>query len=217
MTEITLIRHGQAQTGAQDEASYDKLSDMGHEQAAWLGEHIRQTHGFDRIISGAMNRQIQTAESLGLAGVPHEKDARLNEFDYFGLSHSLHSTKGDPLPTHEDAFIERLPKVLDAWRTGEILEGLESYASFCGRITDALSDASQLGERVLLVTSTGVISTLATIALDLDTHKKSKMFLSVAHTSMHKFALRGGDLHLTQFGATPHLDHHDRIYARTFA
>ena len=27
MSEIIMVRHGQAQTGAKDEASYDKLSD----------------------------------------------------------------------------------------------------------------------------------------------------------------------------------------------
>ena len=32
-TEIILIRHGQANTGAKDEESYDQLSDTGHQQA----------------------------------------------------------------------------------------------------------------------------------------------------------------------------------------
>ena len=36
MSTITLIRHGQANTAAQDEVSYDRLSDLGTQQAAWL-------------------------------------------------------------------------------------------------------------------------------------------------------------------------------------
>ena len=41
MSHITLIRHGQANSQARDEASYDRLSDLGHQQAAWLGEWLR--------------------------------------------------------------------------------------------------------------------------------------------------------------------------------
>ena len=33
MSEVWLVRHGQAQTGASDEASYDRLSALGHQQA----------------------------------------------------------------------------------------------------------------------------------------------------------------------------------------
>ena len=40
-SEIILIRHGQANTGAQDEESYDKLSATGHQQSAWLGDYLR--------------------------------------------------------------------------------------------------------------------------------------------------------------------------------
>ncbi len=216
MAEITLIRHGQAQTGATDEASYDNLSNLGHQQARWLGEHIRASHGYDRVISGAMNRQIQTAQSVGL-DVPHETDARLNEMDYFGLADSLQQTHGVPWPTSEPEFIAHLPKILTAWRSGEITDNLESYEAFRARINAALSDAAKQEGRTLLVTSTGVISTLATMALDLDIPGKSKLFLSVAHTSIHRFALRNDGLHLTQFAGTPHLDHPDRLHAKTYA
>ena len=216
MSELTLIRHGQAQTGAKDEASYDKLSDLGHEQAGWLGEHFQRTHGYDQIISGAMNRQIQTAQSLKLT-TPHHHDPRLNEMDYFGLADSLLQTNGVAWPTSEAEFITHLPQVLNAWRSGEIVDGLETYDTFCARITEALDDAARKDGRVLLVTSTGVIATLATLALDLDIHKKSRMFMAVAHTSVHKFTMRDSDLHLTQFGGTPHLDYPERLHAKTFA
>jgi len=216
MSELTLIRHGQAQTGAKDEASYDKLSDLGHEQAGWLGEHFGRTHGYDLVISGAMNRQVQTAQSLNVT-TPHNQDPRLNEMDYFGLADSLLQTHSVAWPTSEAEFIAHLPQVLNAWRSGEIVDGLESYSEFCARITDAVQDAAEQEGRVLLVTSTGVIATLATLALDLDIHKKSRLFMAVAHTSVHKFTMRDNDLRLTQFGGTPHLDYPNRTHAKTFA
>ena len=42
-----------AQSGATDEASYDRLSPLGLQQARWLGEHLAATgQGFDRVIAG---------------------------------------------------------------------------------------------------------------------------------------------------------------------
>lgn len=216
MVELTLIRHGQAQTGAKDEASYDSLSDLGHEQARWLGESLRDVQPFDQVISGAMTRQIETAQSMSLAGVPRSTDARLNELDYFGLAESLRASHGIDIPRNMQAFALHVPQVLDAWRDEEVDDGLETYDAFCSRIMGALHNAAGQDGRVALVSSTGVIATLAAIALGLDMVKKTKLFLRVMNTSVHKFELVGDDLHLLQFGAIPHLERADRAHARTY-
>lgn len=215
MSEITLVRHGQANSGAQDEHSYDQLSDLGHQQAAWLGDYLQGVAPFDRIISGAMRRQIETAKGLNTANLPHDHDPRLNELDYFGLAAALKDHRDIPIPTSAPEFAAHVPQVLDAWRNQEIHQEVETYDAFHDRIFAALHDAARRSERCLLVTSTGVIATLTAIALGLETAAKTKMFLCVAHTSIHKFELRGDDLYLTQFGATPHLDMPDRQHART--
>jgi len=215
MYDLTLIRHGQAQTGAKTEATYDQLSALGQQQAGWLGEFIRASHGFDHVISGSLNRQVQTAQGLGLSA-PHTVDPRLNEMDYFGLAASLEARAGIPWPSSEAEFMTHVPQLITAWREGDIEDGLESYVDFCGRITGALEDADKLEGRVLMVTSTGVISTLATLALALDVPAKCKMFTNVAHTSMHRYAVRPDGLHLTQFAATPHFDHPDRVLHKTY-
>lgn len=215
MVELTLIRHGQAQTGAQDEASYDSLSDLGHQQACWLGETLRNGVPFNRIISGDMKRQIQTAEGLAL-GVHHSIDARLNELDYFGLAASLKASHGVDIPNDIQSFAQHVPQVLDVWRQGGMNGDLETYDEFCSRIMGALHNAAGQDGRTLLVTSTGVIATLAAIALGLDMVKKTKLFLRVMNTSVHRFDLVGNELHLTQFGAVPHLERPDRVHARTY-
>ena len=216
MTEITLIRHGQAQSGAKDEKSYDQLSDLGYQQATWLGDYIRQSRGFDRIISGTMNRQMQTAQSLALEEIPHDHDERLNELDYFGLAKSLQNSHGVDIPQDFQSFSQHLAQLLDAWHRGQMHPDLETYVAFRSRIIEALNDATIEGNRVLLVTSTGVISTIIAVALDLDMAKKSKMFLNVAHTSIHKFEILQGEVFLTQFGATPHLESNERAHAKTY-
>ena len=216
MVELTLIRHGQAQTGAEDEASYDSLSDLGHQQARWLGNSLREVQPYDRVISGAMTRQIETAQSLGLTGLPHSIDVRLNELDYFGLAESLRGSHGVEIPRDIQSFALHVPQVLDAWRGGDVHGHLETYEAFCDRITGALRDAAGYQGRGLLVTSTGGIATLAAIALGLDMMKKTKIFLRVMNTSVHKFEWVDGEIHLGQFGATPHLDHPDRVHAKTY-
>jgi broad specificity phosphatase PhoE len=230
VTILTLIRHGQARTGAKDEKSYDNLSTHGHTQARWLGDCLRQQAPVTRLISGTMKRQIQTAESLALPDVALETDPGLNELDYFGLAQSLHSQHGVPIPEQAAAFAAHLPQVLHRWRTGQLDPALETYDAFRNRIFNALRaaakhsireqgsaahTATQTPGQLLLVTSTGVIATLAAIALGLDTAMKSKLFLRVENTSVHKFALKGNALHLLQFGATPHLDQPDRHQAKT--
>jgi len=216
VVELTLIRHGQAQTGAKDEASYDSLSDLGHQQARWLGESLRDTQPFDQVISGEMTRQIETTQSMALADAPHSTDARLNELDYFGLAESLRASHGIDIPRNMQAFALHVPQVLDAWRDENVDDGLETYDEFCSRIMGALHNAAGQDGRIALVSSTGVIATLAAIALGLDMVKKTKLFLRVMNTSVHKFELVGDDLHLIQFGAIPHLERPDRAHARTF-
>lgn len=216
MSEVWLVRHGQAQTGASDEASYDRLSDLGHQQAAWLGEHLRATTQVDLLIAGGMRRQQETAHGLGLTGVPVEVDPRLNELDYFGMAADLVARHGIDAPTDSVTFAQFVPTMIEVWRNDALDTRLESYRAFCDRITGAVRDAAAREGRVVLLTSTGVISTLTALALELDARRKTKVFLSVAHTSVHKFEVRGDELFVTQFGATPHLDRTDRDGLRTF-
>lgn len=209
------MRHGQAQTGATDEASYDRLSDLGHQQAGWLGEHLRNTLMPDLIIHGGLRRQKETAASLALDGVPMEEDARLNELDYFGMAKHMTDHHGLAQPFDGPTFATFLPQLLRAWRAGDMAAGLETYADFCDRIMAALQDAAGRDGRVLLVSSTGVIATLAGLSLDLDPMRNSKLFLAVTHTSISKYEVAAGELFLSQYAATPHLDRPDREGLRT--
>lgn len=216
MTEIILIRHGQANSVARDEADYDRLSELGHQQAAWLGEHFRETGGFDRVVSGTLRRQRETAEALNREARPYEADARLNEIDYFLLSRVLNDRHGVPFPTSAEAFAAHVPQVLDMWRRGDSDDLHEGYEAFRTRILSVIHDAAEAGPGAVLVTSTGVIATVTAIALGLTPEVKARMFLRVGNTSVHKFDYSDGVLHLTQFGATPHLDRPDRRAARTY-
>ncbi|MGB3313992.1 MAG: histidine phosphatase family protein [Albidovulum sp.] len=215
MTELILIRHGQANSGARTEIDYDRLSPLGQQQAAWLGEHLQLTGSFDRVISGTLRRQRETAEALNLDARPHALDERLNELDYFALSHALQDSHGIPFPNGPEEFAAHVPQVLQLWRVGDAGPDHESYEGFIARVSGAVEDAAQGGPGAVLVTSTGVIATLVALALGLEAVMKARMFLKVMNTSVHRFAVHDGALHLNQFGATPHLDYPDRHAART--
>lgn len=211
MGEIILVRHGQANSTATTEEDYDRLSDLGHQQARWLGEWFRE-HGysFDHVVSGTMRRHRETVAGLELAA---DEDARLNEIDYYTLSDALHQVKGEPLPT-SDTFAVHMPKVFEAWKAAEI-EGAEPYHAFESRVAALLDDAAQPGRRVLCVTSGGVIGMVLRHILDLDILKLSHVMLPIFNSSLHRLNVRDGIPYLAGFNAIPHLEMPDRAAART--
>ena len=97
------MRHGQANSTATNEADYDRLSDLGHQQAAWLGDHLRAHEApFDLVLTGTLRRQQQTAQAMGNMGADPQIDARLNEMDYFTLGKALESHQGVPMPAPDE-------------------------------------------------------------------------------------------------------------------
>ncbi|MGR3660332.1 MAG: histidine phosphatase family protein [Paracoccaceae bacterium] len=217
-SEVTLVRHGQAQSGAHDEESYDRLSDLGVQQAIWLGAYLKETQaGYDQLVSGTLVRQRDTAAELAKAlGLQQTLDARLNEFDYFGLAESLKQVHNTPIPVDRPGFMAHVPQVMEAWHLGEISTPKESFSQFEERVYAALEQAEQSGARVLLVTSGGVISMALRIILGLDLQAFSHVLLQVNNTSMHRYIKAGETRLLDGFNATPHLDRADRINARTY-
>lgn len=218
MVELTIVRHGQANTGATDEKSYDKLSDLGRQQARWLGEHFSQIGArFDHVLSGTLHRQFDTAtEITNIIGGDVRQDARLNEIAYFDLAGELERTQGIPVPTNGAAFVPHVPVGLTAWEKGEITAGGETYLAFAQRIDQILKQAQELGGEVLYVTSGGIIAGMHRHILKLDTIQKAEFLLQTRNSSVHKLHLARGELRLDVFNSIPHLDHRDRAHARTY-
>lgn len=218
MVEITVVRHGQAQTGAKTEESYDRLSDLGLQQAEWLAEHfVANGITFDRIFSGSLNRQQATASALGSSlRLDVELDQRLNELDYFGLAQSLKDNRSVDFPTDRDGFISHVPQVLRLWETGEIASPIEDFQTFQSRVTAVLNDAESLGGRILLVTSGGIIGTIMRQLMDLETGTYATVLMHVYNSSVHRFVKTGEILALESFNALPHLERPSRAFAKTY-
>ncbi|WP_417727911.1 histidine phosphatase family protein [Roseovarius sp.] len=215
MTELILVRHGQANSHATDEAEYDRLSHLGVQQAEWLGAHLAQTNPhFDHVITGTLNRQIGTARAMGYQIA--EQDPRLDELSYFALARAIEAQHGIPAPSDATEFARYLPQVIEHWARGDLADVPETFEHFTMRITGLLDEICQRNGRILIVTSGGVIGTVMRQALGLDIPGMAKVMLQVMNSSLHRLEHVHDMLMVGTFNATPHLDAPDRAHARTF-
>lgn len=212
MGEITLVRHGQANSTAKTEEDYDLLSDLGHQQALWLGNWMdAHEKPFDHVLSGTLRRHRETVSGMGYEA---DEDPRLNELDYYRLTAALEAKDGTPSPGPEE-FADHMPRVFAAWHSEEIM-GTETYHSFETRVGEILREASVPGRRILCVTSGGVIGMMLRHLLDLDLMRMSQVMLPIYNTSIHRIHVAPQRTILSGFNATPHLDGPEREMARTF-
>ena len=212
MGTITFVRHGQANSAAKNEIDYDQLSDLGRQQGAWLGEWMRQQgEHFDLVLSGSLNRHLQTSAAMGWADP--RIDPRLNEMDYFNLGKALEDDHGIPMPDPE-GFATHVHQVMEAWQNAQI-KGNETFASFEARVSGVLEEAAQPGRHVLCVTSGGVIGMILRHLLNLDTLSFARILLPIHNSSLHRVHVTPHGNILSGFNATPHLDLPERAYART--
>lgn len=218
MSQITLIRHGQANSGAQDEAGYDALSPLGAQQSAWLGDYwVRTEERFDRVYSGALTRHRETAEAMSASRWAEPVvDTRLNEVEYFDLSNRMHAQLGIAPPTCRDDFIDHLPLVFTSWQDGRIEGASESFHDFQTRIDAVLTEIAAGEGRALIVTSGGLIAMAIRVAMGLELGAFARLALTIMNTSVHQLHPVGAGLTLTQFNAVPHLADPERQHAKTY-
>ena len=215
MSHITLIRHGQANSTARTEAEYDRLSSLGHQQAAWLGEHLRASGQHHmRLYVGTLQRHTETAKAMA-TGLTMIADDRLNELEYFTLAQAMEEEHGLPLPDGQESFALHLPAVFMAWAEGRISGAPESFEAFETRVGEALAEIAAGDGPALVVTSGGLISMAMRRVLTLDIPGMAQLALAIMNTSVHRLYPIAGRLTPVMFNAVPHLEHPDRHHAQT--
>lgn len=216
MGEIILVRHGQASFGADD---YDKLSDLGHQQSEWLG-HYFKTHDtqFDRVVRGGLRRHRETAEGIAAAmgGFDAAVDPRLDEFHYDPLQDEYIRGTGVDAPTSRDAFLSVFPDIFTRWENAELSGSGETFLAFQTRVDDAVNAMAREDETALIVTSGGVIGATMRRVLGLSARATADLLLNIHNASVHRLTYERGELRLSLFNASPHLDPASRIHARTY-
>ena len=226
MSEIYLVRHGQASYGATD---YDQLSELGYQQSRWLGEYFSQRNiHFDRVLRGDMKRHKQTVEAVS-DGLRQTFDAEefsgLNEYDFDQIYKAYQSLTGhDGLGQGDDkrAFYSTLRKSLYCWANGELDENLlpESWASFQARVNaviQAILGADAGKETILVVSSGGAIATWAQLVLGAPASAAIELNLQLRNSSFSHYFYNGQRIQLSGLNNIPHLDQMDRLDAISYA
>ncbi|NKF23942.1 histidine phosphatase family protein [Solimonas marina] len=225
MGVIYLIRHGQASFGAGD---YDKLSPLGIEQGAILGQALA-ARGVtpDAVVCGAMKRHRETAQAcLSAMQQPAEwvEDAAWNEYDHETMvaaykpgfrDKAVMATELAATPNPRRAFQEIFAEAQRRWIGGEHdADYPESWAGFCARVDTALTTLQNtLGrsKTALVFTSGGPIGAAAQRLLGLSDERAIRLNWTLANAAVTKLIYSERSLYLSTLNEHAHFEHDARL------
>ena len=229
MSELYLIRHGQASFGKDN---YDRLSPLGIRQAEILGKHLLRTgFSFDAAYCGTMDRQRSTAREVlqcyTEAGetVPELVQMEgLNEYDTTAVvSAQVPAMMADDPTLEEDlkrmytdkeSFKRVFEGAMFRWVSGNHDNGAsESWEQFTSRVSDVLKgimNSHGRGKTIAVFTSGGPICAALKWVLDLSGERAIRLNWQVVNTSYTRFMYNGERITLAGFNNISHLElHHE--------
>ena len=222
MAQLILVRHAQASFGHDD---YDKLSDLGHQQAALLGEYFtHRNQQFDLVVTGDMLRHQQTAD--GILGNNSQSrriiDAGWNEFDFQSIVAAylrLHPEKNPSPQAPRSQWYIVLKSAMCAWSANELaLNNGETWVQFCERVhTSALTIQMNTCEKVMVVSSGGAMAVFLMALLNTSVEQAIAFNLQIKNTSVSHFYFNAKGFQLHSFNNVPHLDVADHITKITYS
>ena len=224
MALLFLVRHAQASFGA---ANYDCLSDLGRQQARWLGEYFAGRElTFKRVLTGTLDRQRDTAAgilaAMGDSSVETLIHAGLDEYSA-GPLYAAHTRGADALAHQQSdyrGYWRTFKAAMHAWAAGT-LEGVpETWEAFGERTAAALAAACLDAGRedaVLVVSSGGAICRALATILDAPGAAAVELNLQMRNTAICEVITGKDSMRLLSFNCVPHLDTPARRGSITFA
>ena len=235
MSELILVRHGQASFGAE---SYDKLSDKGVEQVKILSQHWQALgERFDHIYSGSLLRQRETAQEL-LPLVEGEPTASVqltgfNEYNGDPLirAHLRDMREAGDLsgpaqwPIQDERLFQRIfEKATARWIVDDLdprddIADFERWSDFKARVYAALDEVMARhgsGSRVIVSTSGGVIAMALQRVLNFPDDQVIATNWMVRNSAVSRIIYGRGKLSLTQFNNLAHLETPEKQQLITF-
>ncbi len=208
---MILVRHAQASFGADD---YDKLSDLGHQQASLLGDYFTERkHAFDMVVTGDMLRHKQTAAGILRNSNNHNvvTDGGWDEFDFENIVSAYLRAN----PQHKPAsgaprseWYKVLKKAMLAWSNDSLSLGDgETWSQFCERVQKSADFVRQSGHKnVLVVTSGGAMAVFLMVLLKTSVDQAIAFNLQIKNTSVSQLYFNSAGYQLNSFNNVPHLD-----------
>lgn len=235
MSQLTLIRHGQAAAFSDDP---DRLTELGETQARRLGEYLADKGvEFHDAITGGLRRQRQTAQLVaeayaakGRAFPDIAQDDGWNEYDagavmgalapaleaadpaFAKLASAAREALGGP---EQNRHFQRMFEVLmAAWVDGSThAEGVEAFDAFHGRVIAARDRivAGPGGRHVGVFTSGGPIGANVAASLHAPPAQSMKVNWRVRNASLTEFTFSGSRLSFDGFNGLPHFIDHPQL------
>ncbi|MDT8427543.1 MAG: histidine phosphatase family protein [Pseudomonadales bacterium] len=225
MSELVLVRHGQASFG---EESYDKLSETGLRQMQVLAQYWQQTgERFDAVFSGELRRQIETASILlpMVSGSPDRPTvlSALNEYsgspliDIYLRDHAAEDGFAPEVRSrlHERKVFQQVFEAATArWINHQLQPGqedieFETWPDFQHRVHDTIAGLIRecgSGQQLLLSTSGGVIALAVQYVLGLSDAQAMAMNWTINNSSITRIRFGGGRISLALFNGLAHLE-----------
>ncbi|MDO9263783.1 MAG: histidine phosphatase family protein [Desulfosalsimonadaceae bacterium] len=225
MSIIYLIRHAQASFG---QADYDRLSDIGHLQAAALADHLEQRGiTFHAIYSGSQRRHGQTlaAFQAHLSGAgrpcpPVTATEAFNEYDSEAILRTLiplmieqnpgFETEVNGMITDKRSFQKVYEQVMLKWILNDrLINGLETWKTYSERVISGLQavmDHQGAGKNVAAFTSGGAISVCVQKALQLSDRHALNLTWQIMNASITRLKYSGSRLMLFGFNDAAYLE-----------
>jgi len=230
MSELFLVRHAQASFGSEN---YDHLSELGFQQARWLGEWFQHRGIYpDRIVTGTLLRQKQTAECISEnlpKPCPSEEDAGFDEFDFHALTALYCRLTDQTLPGPEAGprpFFQLLRKAMLAWSRGELhatanskfKPPLESWQEFNTRVAESMSrlQAAQKNQKIVVVSSGGAIAMALSQILQCSVETLVDLNLQAKNSGFSHLFFNQRTMLLNSFNNAPHIETAERHHALTY-
>ena len=208
----------QANSEAKDEVSYDKLSPLGKIQAGWLGQYFKKNEfNFDVCFSGTLLRQRDTADLLECHNRKEIiRNPGLNEIQYYTLSTLVEQQFKKPPPKTGLDFEQHFEFIMSKWQSNEIVNVPESFVDFEERVSGVFEILRNSGDRVLAISSGGIIAKALKNCVGFREKIKIKFLLASMNTGVTILNYSNGQFNVEQINALPHLDHSSRIRSRTY-
>jgi broad specificity phosphatase PhoE len=207
---LLLLRHGQGSMGTAD---YDRLSDLGGEQARLAGARLaRAGLSINQVWCGGLARQQETGRlvlaELGRPPGDLRTDVRLDEYDHLGVLAA--SAAGDPFasattPASRRAVQEALDEALGRWIRGGAGYP-EPHRAFTARVEAAVATLAALPGATLAVTSAGVIAVACAQLTGLPADRWPALARVTANASITKLITGSTGTHLLTFNDHAHLE-----------
>jgi len=223
MALLFLVRHAQASFGSTD---YDRLSELGHTQARWLGEYFREREiKFKRVLTGTLARQQDTARAILAAmdasAAPFLVHPGLDEYQAAPL-YAAHTGGADPLAhQRRDArdYWRSFKAAMQAWAAGSLAGVPETWEEFGQRTGAALQAAcadTARDDAVLVVSSGGAICRALAEVIGCPAETAIELNLQLRNSAFCEVIAGRDSMRLLSFNAVPHLDTPERRSAISY-